>query len=499
MILSIYCLLFSLITAYESIFIFVLYSPNTSIDLVEDLKANLTGTVNLEEEEFFCIFFNEIAQESDFDEIFAGNQDFLVVDATFDVYLSRIIHEYTETHEIVNLLLNSDGELQGRWQFSLHNSLAQHLEAAESYIDYLGWDKLALISSKSSKSVRLASEYEKRQILKVFIRVSVSDTIIENSLQNLVGKIIKAQGVQMFLLLGEGRFYDELLYWLKIKKVYKQGAGVLIGSRGIYGTAENGLIYYVEKGLEHAASESEYEMLAIKQFTDLIYDHAQNLTQLYHNSVINSAAIRNLFEINTYQHTKLPVFSIVNLDDSQRVVKGRIDHNEIIFNPNSTMIYPGDTLVQPRQYKAEIRVSIAGGNTEPNGLPKNLFNSNNFLGSLYAQWYTNNGTAGLLDNFYINQHVTDCGTLTYNFTYYFNCMEPQKNELGVAFLSPSFGGSAVGYVSVFRAMSLPIPHCGAGTRTAALSNTTNFPEYVRIMTTSSYFAVTIARSLSYFG
>ncbi|CAG9333080.1 unnamed protein product [Blepharisma stoltei] len=495
MMLIIYFGLFQLAYSLGDIMIYVLYSSQTNSNFVSDAKNNLYNTIN-QNEQFFDIQLIEVDLNQNLADNLDAKENFMILDATFDIFWNKMIYEYSENNNIVNLKMNFDASYVGEWQFFLHNSPDQHKEIAELVIKFFGWTNLAIISNNFPINVKMASNIEKRLKNQVSQKIILPDSINKERISNLITKIIKPDGIQMFFILEEGDNFQYLIENLKDEKVYKKGAGVLAGSSSIWAAKEDGLIIYVEKGLETAESYTEYEILAIKHFTDIILEFKSRYSSSQQFEGFNSLLLKQLLESSTFQHRKIPIFSIINIDNNDKILKAEVENSTFhIFN--KTFIYPGNTTSFPKISETEIVLSIASGSSEPNGV-SNLFNPQNFLGSLYAQWVINNSTS-LLKNFYISQFQTDCGASVYNFDFYYKCMSPLKSQLGVAFLSPSFGSGAVGYISIFRKLGLKIPHCGAGVRTAILSNKTAYPEYMRVITSIDYFAVIIAKSLAYFG
>ncbi|CAG9333081.1 unnamed protein product [Blepharisma stoltei] len=495
MIFIVYFGLIQLVHSLGDIIIYVLYSEKTNSKFVTDALNSLSDTIN-QSEQIFDVNFIRMASSHNLNDILDTNINFMIIDATFDVYWNRIIYEYTENNKIINLKMNFEASYDGEWLFFLHNSADQHQEISELILNFFGWTNLAIISNDLPKNVKIVSNIEKRLKNQISLKVILPDAINTGRISSLIRKIIIPDGIQMFFILEEGENFEDLIENLKKEKVYKKGAGVLAGSSSIWAANEDGLILYVEKGLENAESYSEYEILAIKHFTDMILEFRSRYSSSQQSGEFDSLLLKELFESNTYQHKKLPAFSIINIDSNQKILKGEVENSSFHFF-NRTFIFPGNTTVFPKISKTEIVLSIASGSTEPNGLT-NLLNSQNFLGSLYAQWVMNNST-DLLKNFNILHFETDCGANVYDFDFYYNCMSPLKDQLGVTFLSPSFSAGAVGYITIFRKLGLEIPHCGAGTRVAALSNKAEYPEYMRVITSSEYFAVIMAKSLAYFG
>ncbi|CAG9319852.1 unnamed protein product [Blepharisma stoltei] len=471
--------------------IYILYSQQTNINLLSDLKNNLPSSI-FENEYYFDFQFVEITANQTIENILEAQQTFITIDVTFDVYWSSIIYHYTERNQIVNLNLNFDSNSYGEWQFFIHNSIDQHQNAAGFIIDFFEWKNFAIISNESPINLKLALNVETKYRSQVSQKLVLPDSISDESIENLISKIIKPNGIQLFFILEEGYGLWKFIEKLKSKKIYKKGAGIIVGSTAIWAPAEDGVTIYVEKGLETAQSYSEYEILAIKQFTDIILDFKSK----YPSIQIDSLLLRQLFESNTFQHRKLPIFSVVNIYNSQKIIKAQIEGwNATIFN--STFFYPGNTAITPKRSETEIVVSIASGSAEPDG-STNIYNPQNFLGSLYAQWVINNSTS-LLKNFYISQFQTNCGSSIFDLKFYYTCMRQYKDQLGVAFLSPSFDIGAIGYIYAFRGLGVEIPHCGASTVVSFLSNKTEYPEYMRISTSGDYIATNLAKIISYLG
>ncbi|CAG9322129.1 unnamed protein product [Blepharisma stoltei] len=258
-----YLTLFQITYSIGDMLIYVLYSEKTNSNLQADMNSSLHRTIN-QNESYFDVQLLEIDTASNLADILVAQQFFLTVDATFDLHYSKIINQYTEENSIINLMLSLDSSFDGEWQFFLHNSAAQHQQVAEMTINYFGWKNMAIISDEQSINVNIASSLEKMLKNRVSLKLILPQSINRDSVESLVGKIIKPNGIQMFYILEEGEIFINFIENLKNKNIYKKGAGVLGGSSSIWAASENGMLIYVEKGLETAKSYAEYEMLAIK-------------------------------------------------------------------------------------------------------------------------------------------------------------------------------------------------------------------------------------------
>lgn len=109
------------------------------------------------------------------------------------------------------------------------------------------------INSGTTESVQLSSLLDKNSDT-IESQLSITNKLDANDAEKLIGKLIKPNGLQSFVVLLEGDRLDILIEALKAKKHYKKGTGVIIWSKGIWGGKEEGLIYVVEKGLETSDS-----------------------------------------------------------------------------------------------------------------------------------------------------------------------------------------------------------------------------------------------------
>lgn len=237
----------------------------------------------------------------------------------------------------------------------------------------------------STISLKAVDMFENLKPTVKHLQIAISQQIVDETISQIVSKIIKQQGYKSFVMFGYSDFYSKFISALKTKKIYKKGVGVIINGFGILGKQEDGLLYVIDDELVTAKTWSEYEALGILFYTDKIVEFiTQSNTLDGRTSNLNSMIIKEIFEEMTKSHRKKPFFSIINQANSTRNLIGKINNNQISLS-YSNIIFPGNSTDIPDNSIAEIILSIAAGSTEPNGATLNLYNSNNYLGSLYAE------------------------------------------------------------------------------------------------------------------
>lgn len=333
----------------------------------------------------------------------------------------------------------------------------------------------------------------------------ISENENQKLLDQIIGKNIKPTGIQnMLILVEDSTFIEKILTSFKNTMMFIKGYGFVLSSNGIYGKLENGLLICVEKGLENASSYEEYEFLAIKNILDIIFAYEGEMEILI-----------NYLEKKTHNHHLKPEFSIINIQNTEKIIIGSIysdlsiyekpmsvmttENQNLDYSNNiemySTSIFPGDSLDIPNS-KINITISIANGIKDP-GYPDTYLVKLIKLGCLYAIRIAQN--SGILSNFNINVQDTNCGATVYNQTYSLPCYSENKPKLGAVFLSSPIDSMCVGTLQDFRILNIPIPIISDRCSTPILSDKTLVPEFMRIIAPGSFASGVIASLTTIFG
>lgn len=93
-------------------------------------------------------------------------------------------------------------------------------------------------------------------------------------------------------------------------------------------------------------------------------------------------------------------------------------------------------------------MSLPSGSSEPFG-GFNLFNPGNAKGNIFAKEWIND-QSDLLSNFLIDLTENDCGTQVFDYDYYYKCLEPLKNDIGLIYLGSDFVAGTLGTITIFK-------------------------------------------------
>ncbi|CAG9313271.1 unnamed protein product [Blepharisma stoltei] len=474
-----------------SINLLVFFGNNTPNTLITYFQANLIQIIG--NPYAFEIIFIIANKTTDFDSYFKGEIP-VAIDATFDINLSQYLLVATETRGILNLFLDPNMSPTGSLQYYLHVPWQNQLNATEIITNYLGWNKIALISTQSIESVRITSEFDKDFSRKVKSNIVITNSITEDNMDSIAGRLLKPNGLQTFVVFCEGNFIDMFATSLENKKIYKQGAGLLIWSKGIWGSLKDGLLYIVEQGLEGATSYEQYEALAIKSFTDSILGHINSLSSIGGVSY-DSDSIKQFMKVNTLDSGKKPSYYLVNIVNSAKKITGALVGGELLISDNIT--FPGNTTDKPVTSKAILWMSLTTSGQELDG-SFNAYQPVQAQGNFYARDWINNNSI-ILENFQIQFTPNSCGTMSFYHDKTGACYAPLKSKLGLVNLSSDYYATTVGNILLFREWNLTMMTVGPTVSSPLLSNKTLYPEFMRVIPNGNYNAVILAKLCQIFG
>ncbi|CAG9336167.1 unnamed protein product [Blepharisma stoltei] len=383
-----------------------------------------------------------------------------IIDLTSSFSLAECINSFaSQTQSIVISLENIENSYSD-WRFFTHYSSKAHQNALSALVDFLNWNKFIVLSDELQKK----NSYEfPNKTVSIFI---CADTKDQNLADLFVGKEIKKIGTRNIVILANGESAKWLLQSLKEKNIFNFGSGIVLGSNSFWGTDENGILAYVEEGLENSFDYISYESLSCISFIRLILNFSEGQ---------NRVSLRDLLEKETFEHHPLPRFSLLNVQNNKRVKVGEIFHNEVTIS--SQIIFPGNSTLFPNAPITSIPISMADGDTNP-GFPNSSYGSVIKWGANYALEYI--VSSHFFDGFEFQVAHTDCGADVYNATFAFNCFSKVKDRLGIGFLTSYASTTCIGYINTLRKLNVSIPHVSEFAPHVQLTDEAAFPEFMRV-------------------
>ncbi|CAG9333810.1 unnamed protein product [Blepharisma stoltei] len=467
--------------ALADLTLYVFFSQNTPQALQAYFTKSLSSLIG--SKNYWDILFYQVDETTDLSSYFE-KEVLISFDATYDNSLSQTISALTENYNILNFFFSPTNRPLGSWQFYIHTDPNDEIAAIKAFTDYLEWKRILVVGDGTIEAKIIATQFQENYSEVVQSQITVSPSTEQSVVDNIAGRLIKPNGQQTFVVVCEGAIINKFTSALVTKKIYKQGAGIVLWSRGIWGGDLDGLIYVVEKGLESAISMQHYEALALKYFTDQIGDY-WNSTSNSENQAMKNLEIKKYLEQITRNHKKLPYFSIVNIDGSVKTTKGDIYGNELSIT--GVILYPGSSTTKPKNSKTSLKMSISTNGLESDGT-YNSYNPLNCQGNIFAKEWINNQT-WILENFEIDYTSNTCGVSVFVHDTVLKCLTPLISDLGYVWLGSDWAASNVGYMALLRELNISMVTVAAGPNSPIFSNKTAYPEFMRMVPSANYNAV----------
>ena len=396
----------------------------------------------------------------------------LMIDLTLDTSLYALFDRVSAYHNVVYLSISNPSEFSfSSWRVNVHGTYQAQAIAISDLLTYLQWKGIALLSSTARENLLIANVIFKisREQIETYLKYSPSTS--QATADNLVGRMIKANGIQRAVILDEGESLKVIGNGFENKKLLKAGNGIIMGSKAIVNNNLEYSLIVVETGLEGSNTLEDYEFQAINQtFTEILNE----LHFLVINEVDNDS-ITQLIKQKYPKGTSSTSYSVVNIQNSQKVLVGSISNTTTIAG---IIYFPGNTTVSTSTGKAEITISIANGTHEIYDLYTYEGFAYIYEGANYA--ITRSNAYNDIPNFYLQAFPTDCGISLYDPYYYDTCYSRIKNDLGIAYVSYFEEFPSYGAVETLRQLNVSIPQISPFAQGDTLDNSTAFPEFLKL-------------------
>ncbi|CAG9309823.1 unnamed protein product [Blepharisma stoltei] len=435
----------------------IIYSPFTS----QDFALNLTSLLQLNFQGI--IDFNLVYIESSREVQQLINSPDVIIDLSFSTILSEIIKELAEEKHFIIASINKPHGIYSNWEFFVHCSWENQLEALSSIISYLNWETFIIISDEiHNEGNKICNIFSYKNFhLSIF-----SNSNNKNSADLFIGKVVKASGIKNIVILNNGESAKLLLKSLEDRDLLINGTGIIVGSEGSYGLYGNGIIGISESEQEFADSYYSYEGLAIIKFLKLV---------LSFPSESDSLNLLEFLNKNTVGHRPLSNFTVINTKNSQKFISGNIFNGNLTFS--SSLIFPGNSSIIPNSPITDVNIWIANGTTNPGSTPA-VIPSTSAAGEFYALNYWQSLHA--LDGFEITSTNTDCGVSVYDEEYGVSCFSQLLVTPGVGFLTSNYPSISISYIYTLRSLNVSIPNISPYAPSVLSGNQALFPEFMTV-------------------
>ncbi|CAG9331428.1 unnamed protein product [Blepharisma stoltei] len=385
-----------------------------------------------------------------------------VFDITDNLNSQFEISKLCEDNFVAHFLASKNLVYHNKWTFSLSSSKESLNEAIIATLRYFNWTDGVAVSSVEnySNSQIILNNYSKK--IKLFS--AGSDTFI----QDFVGKEIMKLGSSLFYLMTDKNTSIEIQQALVSSKILINETGIVFVGESSYGSTCKGALAIVEKGKEAVDSYEKYLSAAI---SDMI---------LFLKDVLSSEDLPTVIYKRCPNYHCANEFSIINIQAKRKII-GVIKNGNLTVS--STIIFPGNSTVIPVSQKKILYISANDGTTNP-GAPPNqsilVYKRGLTLGVKHI-----NSSVDMLQNFQLKLNDFDCGVSVYNATFFYNCLNKDKNKLGLAHIFAIGTPTAYGEIATLAKLNITIPCVGALNVDPGLSNFTKYPFYTRVSLPSS--------------
>ncbi|CAG9331439.1 unnamed protein product [Blepharisma stoltei] len=278
-------------------------------------------------------------------------------------------------------------------------------------------------------------------------------------------------GSSFYYLFGDKNISIGIQQALASSKILVNGTGILLVGKSSYESATEGALAIVEKDRETIISNEKYLFEAISRMIYLL----SNASNVGESLILLSKKCKNHYCVND--------FSLLNIQNSQRKIVGSIVDGNAVLN-NFSMIFPGNSVDVPKSQKKILYFSANDGTTNP-GSPSMEIVTFYKRGFTLALQDMNNGI-DILQNFQLKLNDFDCGASVYNEKFCYNCINKDKNRLGLAHIVSVTSSMAYGQIATMAKLNITIPLIGVISLDPGLSNSTKYPYFTRVILPSNY-------------
>ncbi|CAG9309785.1 unnamed protein product [Blepharisma stoltei] len=324
------------ILAKSQLIVNIIYSSFTNLELA--LKISSLLLQNFQSH----IDFNLTYIETSEDLKLATDASNIVFGLIYSASLSELIKELAEEKYFIIASIEETSRTYSEWQFFIHNSLKNQIEALLSIVSFLNWETFIVVSDQTYSEDDGFSNYFSNKNYRLFYFSNSND----QSLADLfIGKIVQATGIRNIVILNRGESVKLLLKSLEKHNFLNIGSGAIIGNKGFWGLYGNGVVSYCESGLELADSYYNYEGLAFVKFLKQI---------LSYSSTYNSLTLKEFLNKNTEDHHPVSNFTLINAKNNENFLVGKIFNGILtLINP---LVYPGNSSKIPNSPTTDINI-----------------------------------------------------------------------------------------------------------------------------------------------
>jgi hypothetical protein len=451
--------------------ILFLFGPNTPSSLI-NLLSDFPIKVSIDQNDDSSI--QDALQKYDFS---------LIIDISFQPSLYILIDSIASSFNTIYFTLNPPNEYYSPWRFYLHNSATQQSKAIKLSILNLKVESFVILSSINKLNLQIADSLYEKSKNNVLSYLKYSENLSQIVSDGIIAKMVKANGYKSIVGIDQEDSWVKIQTSIQNKNMNRPGTFIISSSKSIYNTTIEGSLIVVESGLEFSSCLESYELGAIKKGISAI--NSALLSKQYLEFDLN--AIKTVSLELFPNHTPIPLYSLVNIINNQKVIIGKIENDVNITDP---IYYVGNTTNRFSFDKTKIVLSIANGTHELYNLGQFTVFSYQYQAAIYSAQRSN--SLNEIPGFEITFFPTDCGIFYYNSSIFMDYFTSIADNMGVAYLSYPWAAPAYGALITFQKLNKYLPQISYFSEYNQLDNKTEFPEFLKLSAPNfDYYTSTI--------
>lgn len=391
-------------------------------------------------------------------EVWISDRQFDVVyDLSSSDYVSFTLSRLAQELKYIHIVGWSESLARQISAVYSHSSRGSQLRAGASLLKALEVPQVMLISTDFEASRHLGL------IVDVVASAIVVGSTTQDSIDKLVRRILKAQGVRTVLLDLPGDLAKNVLQSFEHSRMMMKGYAYICSPQASWLDYQHaGPLLIAEEGAEFARSQLDFELLSL--------DWA--VKQPYFSSTLIDLSLRRAFLSRA--------FTLVNLLDNTRLKVGYITDDTPVFT--HALTYPGGEV--KLDYSSPVKINVSTISTGAN--PDGSYEQGNvvvFQGYFIAAEVIEK--THLLGRFELKHRQIECGASGYSPKYALNCLQSEVSNLGIAIIGAYTSNATLGILEAMKNLNLTQPVIGSQSTSSALSSKSKWPNFVRTIQISS--------------
>ncbi|OMJ93640.1 hypothetical protein SteCoe_3336 [Stentor coeruleus] len=379
----------------------------------------------------------------------------------------------------IPVLILSPGQ-NSKFLFFLESSYECITSTIANAVDFFKMTEVGVVWSYSQKN-KIIVDMLKSVCDRKLLFVSISNFENPKEIEKIFGKMLKAEGIQDFLFIGDNENCNNYSKGLEASYLTRQGNLAIFLNECVYQINTNGAFILSKVGVLYSNTSTEYNFNMIKPYFSVFQENGLSTYQIAHmfEKVINPCS-----------------FDIVNIQNNKRVIVGKADNND--FNITNTAIYFGGKNETTRFSRPQIVISANTGFLNPPGYSNVYQNVKYQKGTYFAVEKVNK------DRFYFPKYdlilydKVDCGVSVFDANYSRDCFIKHAPHMGNAYV-PTINTITINILKQLQSLKINIPFIGGGGSVSVLSNKTNFPMFTRMTSSSTLFTIAWSKLIDLYG